>query len=112
MNRIAVTPKYVSLAKLDGQGLGVCTNASDRGWRWFGRIAGSDGSKELQKLLPRSDRESVGGVTDDIGMHMFCEVEADGESARSCVRIIVRDQRNARRVGEAHCHRCGITGNM
>jgi hypothetical protein len=27
-----VTPKYDSLAKLDGVGLGVCTNASAPGW--------------------------------------------------------------------------------
>src|SRR6185437_2453232 len=32
VKRIAVTPKYCSLAKLDGLGLGVCTNASALGW--------------------------------------------------------------------------------
>ena len=32
MKRIAVTPKYVSVAKLTGAGFGVCTNASAAGW--------------------------------------------------------------------------------
>jgi hypothetical protein len=50
MKCIAVTPKYDSLAKLDGAGLGVWTNASAFGWAprnaSIGDGDGFDGSVE------------------------------------------------------------------
>src|SRR6516164_9256742 len=50
MKRSAVTPKYDSLAKLDGLGFGVWTNASAFGWLprnvWIGDGGGLDGSLE------------------------------------------------------------------
>src|ERR1700736_6273128 len=67
----------------------------DRRWRWLGRIARGNGSQELQKLLTCSGWESIGRMADDIRMHMFSEMEPDGDSARICVGITIRNQRKA-----------------
>jgi len=64
----------------------------DRRRRWLGWIGSSEGTKEVEKLLTGMCREAVGGVADDIGVDVLCEVEADGEAAWITVRVVVGDK--------------------
>src|ERR1700737_2741914 len=84
----------------------------DRRWRWLGRIARGNGSQELQKLLTCSGWESIGRMADDIRMHMFSEMEPDGESARICVGITIRNQRDAGGARKPHRDRCGVASDV
>src|ERR1700693_4178398 len=84
----------------------------DGRWRRFGRIACSNSAKELEKLLTCSGRESVSRMADNVGVHMFSEIEAKSESARICVGITIRDHRNGCGVREPHGHWCRVAGDV
>ena len=84
----------------------------DRRWRWLGRIGRSNSSQEFQKLLAGSGRESVCRMANDIGMHMFSEIEPDGQSAGICVGISIWNQRKACGVRKPDGHWCGVAGDV
>jgi hypothetical protein len=46
-------------------------------------------------------------VGDDVGVDVLGELEADGEAARGCVGVVVRDERDAGGVREADDDGCG-----
>jgi hypothetical protein len=51
-------------------------------------------------------------MADNVGVDAVGEMEADGQSARVCVRIVVWDDRNPGGVGEAHRDRCVFADEM
>ena len=85
----------------EGQGGGMRTE------EFFHRLgrrdigsAGHCGAQELDELVTVARREAVGRVADDIGVDMFGEVEANGQSARIGVSDAVGNVGNAGRVRE------------
>jgi hypothetical protein len=62
----------------------------DRCRRRFGGIGCGDSMQKLQEFLTGSGRKSVRRMADDIGVHVFCEIKSDGESAGIRVWIGVR----------------------
>jgi len=63
------------------------------------RPEGGRGAQELQDLLPSADRETVGGVGDDVRVCVVAQVEADGDPPRAGPRRVgVGNRRHARGV--------------
>ena len=74
-----------------------------RRWVRRGRAACRDGAEELKKFLGGARGEAVGGVADDIGVHVVGEMKTDGAAAwTGPLRIVVGNYGNACSVGEAH----------
>ena len=74
-----------------------------RRWVRRGRAACRDGAEELKKFLGGARGEAVGGVADDIGVHVVGEMKADSAATGTgSLRIVVRNEGDAGRVGEAH----------
>jgi hypothetical protein len=67
--------------------------AERRGWN-IRQIARSQRLQKLQKLLPGMGRKAVGRVANDVGVDVLTEVEADSETARVGIGIVIWDERN------------------
>jgi hypothetical protein len=85
-------------------GIGVCREEGSQGLG-FARSGRGHGAQELQELLTRADRETVGRVGNDVGVDMIGEMEADSDPARAgpC-RVVVGDRGEAGGVRVADGH--------
>ena len=76
------------------------------GEKGLDRRTGMRGIKELQELFRSTHREAVYRVPDDVGVDMFGEVEADGDSSgTSVVRIVIGNRRKPRAIRESDRYR-------
>src|SRR5258705_9578424 len=75
------------------------------GVRPFG-VGGNQCIEELHEALRGARREAVDRMTDDVGVNMLSEVEANREAARAgTLRIVIGHGRNSRKIREADRHR-------
>src|SRR6202044_1853419 len=66
------------------------------------QIGGSNGAQELQKVLARSCRKSIGRMGHDVGVHPLGKMKPNGTAAWIGIGIVVWDHRNAGRVRKAY----------
>jgi hypothetical protein len=94
-----------------GEGLG-CLDEAERGGMCAEKFldgfrrgdfgsAGGGCAEEVEELVAVACREAVGGVSDDVGVNVVGQVEANGEAARVGVGLAVGDFGKAGGVGEA-----------
>ena len=57
-----------------------------------------NGTQELHELFRSTNRKSVDGVSDDVGMNMFAEMKPYPDSAWARIRIVVWHRWDAAKV--------------
>src|SRR6516162_3665984 len=77
------------------------------------RVGGNHGIQELHESLGGAHREIVDRMTDDVGVDMLGEMEADRKTAWArALRVVVGNGWNSRKVREAGRRRRGIPVQM
>jgi hypothetical protein len=74
-----------------------------------GGVGGNQCIKKLHESFRGGHREGVDRMTDDVGVNMLGEVEANRKATRpGALRVVVGNRRNSRKVREADGHRSEI----
>src|SRR4029077_10653274 len=67
--------------------------------RRLGLTARGGGTQEFEELLTGSSGEAVCRMADDVGVNVIGQMEADSQTARICIGIVVGNDREPRGVG-------------